>query len=302
MNIFVAGASGAIGRPLIAELVRRGHTVTGMTRSDAGARALADLGAAVARVSAFDATGLEEALRRSRAEVVIDELTALPKSPSEMADAAPGDRKLRLEGGGNLQRAARACGVRRYMQQASGFFLRPGSGLADESEGLAVDASPRVAASARTYAELEARVLNAGDMEGVALRYGFFYGPGTWYHPEGAAADLVRRQEVPIIGQGAAVWSWVHIDDAARATVEALTAPPGVYHIVDDNPSPVSVWLPAFARAVGAPPPPVVSEQEARAAAGEDAVYYGTRLRGASNAKAKRALGYAPRRLEWMST
>ena len=302
MNVFVAGASGAIGRPLIAELVRRGHTVTGMTRSDAGARALADLGAAVARVSAFDARGLEEALRRSRAEVVIDELTALPKSPSEMAEAAPGDRKLRLEGGGNLHRAARACGVRRYVQQASGFFLRPGSGLADESEGLAVDASPRVAASARTYAELEARVLNAGDMEGVALRYGFFYGPGTWYHPEGAAADLVRRQGVPIIGQGAAVWSWAHIDDAARATVEALTAPPGVYHIVDDNPSPVSIWLPAFARAVGAPPPPVVSEQEARAAAGEDAVYYGTRLRGASNAKAKRAFGFAPRRLEWLST
>ena len=302
MNVFVAGASGAIGRPLIAVLVRRGHTVTGMTRSDAGARALADLGAAVARVSAFDARGLEEALRRSRAEVVIDELTALPKSPSEMAEAAPGDRKLRLEGGGNLHRAGRACGVRRYVQQASGFFLRPGSGLADESEGLAVDASPRVAASARTYAELEARVLNAGDMEGVALRYGFFYGPGTWYHPEGAAADLVRRQEVPIIGQGAAVWSWVHIDDAARATVEALTAPPGVYHIVDDNPSPVSIWLPAFARAVGAPPPPVVSEQEARAAAGEDAVYYGTRLRGASNAKAKRAFGFAPRRLEWLST
>ena len=302
MNVFVAGASGAIGRPLIAELVRRGHTVTGMTRSDAGARALADLGAAVARVSAFDARGLEEALRRSRAEVVIDELTALPKSPSEMAEAAPGDRKLRLEGGGNLHRAARACGARRYVQQASGFFLRPGSGLADESEGLAVDASPRVAASARTYAELEARVLNAGDMEGVALRYGFFYGPGTWYHPEGAAADLVRRQEVPIIGQGAAVWSWVHIDDAARATVEALTAPPGVYQIVDDNPSPVSIWLPAFARAVGAPPPPVVNEQEARAAAGEDAVYYGPRLRGASNAKAKRAFGFAPRRLEWLST
>ena len=302
MNVVVAGASGAIGRPLIAELVRRGHTVTGMTRSDAGARALADLAAAVARVSAFDARWLEEALRRSRAEVVIDELTALPKSPSEMAEAAPGDRKLRLEGGGNLHRAARACGVRRYVQQASGFFLRPGSGLADESEGLAVDASPRVAASARTYAELEARVLNAGDMEGVALRYGFFYGPGTWYHPEGAAADLVRRQEVPIIGQGAAVWWWVHIDDAALATVEALTAPPGVYHIVDDNPSPVSIWLPAFARAVGAPPPPVVSEQEARAAAGEDAVYYGTRLRGASNAKAKRAFGFAPRRLEWLST
>jgi len=302
MNVFVAGASGAIGRPLIAELVRRGHTVTGMTRSGAGAKALAGLGAAVARVSAFDAQGLEEALRGSRAEVVIDELTALPRSQSEMAEAAPGDRKLRLEGGGNLHRAARACGVRRYIQQTSAFFLRPGSGLADESEGLAVDASPRVAASARAYAELEARVLNAGDMEGVALRYGFFYGAGAWYHPEGAAADQVRRQEVPIVGKGEAVWSWIHIDDAALATVEALTVPPGVYHIVDDDPSPVNIWLPAFARAVGAPPPPVVSEQEARASAGEDAVYYGTLLRGASNAKAKKVFGFAPRRLEWLNT
>ena len=218
-----------------------------------------------------------------------------------MAEAAPGDRKLRLEGGGNLHRAARACGVRRYIQQASGFFLRPGSGLADESVGLAVDASPSVAASARTYAELEARVLNAGDMEGVALRYGFFYGPGTWYHPEGATADQVRRREVPIVGKGEAVWSWVHIDDAALATIEALTVSPGVYHVVDDDPSPVRIWLPAFVRAVGAPPPPTVSEQEARAADGEDAVYYGTRLRGASNAKAKKAFGFAPRRLEWLS-
>ena len=187
LKIFVAGASGAIGRPLIAELVRRGHEVTGMTRSEAGARDLADLGAAVARVSAFDAAAVEQALRDARAEVVIDELTSLPKDPSEMAAAAPGDRKLRIEGGGNLHRAAMACGVRRYIQQASGFFLEPGSGLADESAGLAVDASPRVAASARAYAELEARVLNAGEMEGVALRYGFFYGPGTWYHPDGAA-------------------------------------------------------------------------------------------------------------------
>jgi nucleoside-diphosphate-sugar epimerase len=167
MNVFVAGASGAIGRPLIAELVRRGHTVTGMTRSDAGARALANLGAAVARVSAFDAPAVERALWQSRAEVVIDELTALPRHPSEMAAAAAGDRKLRLEGGENLYRTARACGVRRYIQQSSGFFLKPGSGLADESEGLAVDASPRVAASAQTYCELESRVLSAEGIEGI---------------------------------------------------------------------------------------------------------------------------------------
>jgi nucleoside-diphosphate-sugar epimerase len=137
-------------------------------------------------------------------------------------------------------------------------------------------------------------------MEGVALRYGFFYGPGTWYHPQGAAADQVRRREVPIIGQGNAIWSWVHIDDAAVATAQALAGPPGIYHIVDDDPSPVSLWLPAFARAVGAPPPPQISEQEARKAGGEEAVYYGTQLRGASNAKARKTLGFAPRRLEWL--
>src|SRR5262245_57727943 len=159
MRIFVAGASGAIGQPLVAELVRRGHEVTGMTRSEAGARSLADLGAAVARVSALDAAAVEQALRDARDEVVIDELTSLPKDPSGMAAAAPGDRKLRIEGGRNLHRAAMACGVRRYIQQASGFFLEPGSGLADESAGLAVNASPRVAMHARTYAELEARVL-----------------------------------------------------------------------------------------------------------------------------------------------
>ncbi len=193
MHVFVAGASGAIGRPLVAELVSRGHAVTGMTRSEAGAKVLASLGAAVARVSAFDAPGLERVLRESEADVVIDELTALPKSPADMAAAAEGDRRLRLEGGGHLLAAARRCGVRRYIQQASGFFLRPGPGLADEAEGLAVDASPRVAAGARTYAELEARLLAARDVEGVALRYGFYYGPGTWYHPDGASADMVRR-------------------------------------------------------------------------------------------------------------
>lgn len=302
MNIFVAGASGAIGRPLLTELVRQGHAVTGMTNSDAGARVIAGLGAAVARVSAFDAPALERALRESRAHVVIDELTALPRHPSEMAAAAAGDRKLRLEGGGNLHRAARANGVRRYIQQSSGFFLKSGHGLANEYEGLAVDASPRVAASARAYAELESRVLNADGIEGVALRYGFFYGPGTWYNPDGAAADQARKQELAIIGAGLGVWSWVHIEDAPVATVAALTAPPGVYHVVDDDPSPVRRWLPAFARWVGAPTPPRVTEQEALERVGEDTVYYGTKLRGASNAKAKKALNFAPRRLEWLDS
>jgi nucleoside-diphosphate-sugar epimerase len=300
MKIFIAGASGAIGQPLIAELVRRGHTVTGMTRSESGAANIRSLGAAVAMVSAFDAADVERVLRESAAEVVIDELTSLPKSPADMASAASGDRQLRLEGGGNLHRAALASGVRRYIQQASGFFLKASGEFATESDGLAVDASPGVAASARTYTELEARVLSLGAMEGLALRYGFFYGPKTWYNPDGAVADQARRREVPIIGEGQGVWSWVHIDDAALATVAALTAPAGVYNIVDDDPLPVARWLPEFARWVGAEPPPRLTEAEALNVGGEDAVYYGTKLHGASNAKAKRTFGFRPRRLEWL--
>jgi 2-alkyl-3-oxoalkanoate reductase len=301
MKVFVAGASGAIGQPLIAELLRQGHTVTGMTQSGAGAKRLIEQGATAEVANAFDVSSVKSALRRSQAEVVIDELTALPKNPADLPAALPGDRKLRLEGGGNLHRAALEIGIRRYIQQSSGFFLKAGSGLADESVGLAVDATPGVAASAQTYTELEGRVLNSSAMEGVALRYGFFYGPNTWYHPDGGSADQVRQQQVPIVGEGQGVWSWVHIEDAAFATVAALTAEPGIYVVVDDDPSRVSRWLPAFARSLAAPPPPRISEEVARASAGEDAVYYGTKLRGASNGKAKRVLNFRPRRLEWLN-
>jgi nucleoside-diphosphate-sugar epimerase len=301
MKVFVAGATGAIGRPLVAELIRQSHAVTGMTRSEASKQGMKELGAEIALVNALDALAVEEAVRKSGAEAVIDELTSLPKSPADMAAARATDHRLRIEGGGHLRRAALVCGARRYVQQSSGFFLAPGKGLADESVGMAVNASPGVASNARSYAELEARVLAPGPLEGVALRYGFFYGPGTWYSPEGACADQARRQEIRIVGKGEGVWSWVHIIDAARATVAALAAPPGAYNVVDDDPSPVNVWLPAFARSVGAPPPPRITDEQARAAAGEDAIYYGRKLRGASNTKAKKVLGFTPRRLEWLA-
>jgi nucleoside-diphosphate-sugar epimerase len=302
MKIFVAGASGAIGQPLVAELIRQGHAVTGMTHSDSGAETLEEAGATVVRVNALDAPALEEALRRSSAEVVIDELTALPRHPSDLAAAGPGDRKLRIEGGGNLFRAALAAGVRRYLQQASAFFLKAGSGLADESESLAVDATPGVSANAKTYAELERRLFSAPQIEGIALRYGFFYGPNTWYDPDGASAEQVRLEQMPIVGRGEGVWSWIHVEDAAVATAAALTSPAGIYNIVDDDPSPVHVWLPAFARFVGAPPPPQIPEDQARATVGEEPIYYQTRLRGASNKKAKQLLNFRPRRLEWLSS
>jgi 2-alkyl-3-oxoalkanoate reductase len=300
MKVFVAGASGAIGQPLIVELVKRGHEVTAMSRSAESAKKLEDLGAKTVELSAFDAAGVEKALRVSGAEVVIDELTSLPPDPMQIKDYAAGDRNLRIEGGGNLYRAAQMAGVRRYIQQASGFFLKATGDLATEADGLRVDATPGVAASSQTYTELEARVLQPGAMEGVALRYGFFYGPKTWYNADGAVAGHVRQGKYPIVGNGEAVWSWIHIDDAALATVEALTIPAGIYNIVDDDPSPMSRWLPEFAAWVGAPAPKKVAEFLAKAVAGEDAVYYATKLSGASNAKAKETFGFKPRRLEWM--
>ncbi len=301
MRVFVAGASGAIGEPLTAELLKQGHSVVGMTTSEARAKVLQGQGVEAVIVDAFDAASVESALRRSKAEVVIDELTSLPKDPSDMPKYAAGDRKLRMEGGGNLFRAAIATGVRRYLQQSSGFFLKAAAGiLADESSPMDVNASPSIAASARTYTELEARLFSSDAMEGVALRYGFFYGPKTWYHPGEAAANQVMQQQNPVVGNGEGVSSFVHINDAASATLALLTAEPGVYNLVDDDPSPQSVWLPAFAKFIGAPAPPRLTEAEVEAIAGEDAVYYGTKLSGASNAKAKRLLGWKPRRLEWL--
>jgi len=301
MRVFVAGASGAIGEPLIAELLKHGHSVVGMTTNETRARNLERQGAEARLVNAYDAEAVEAALKWAKAEVVIDELTSLPKEPGDMPKYAAGDRKLRLEGGGNLLRAAIACGVRRYLQQSSGFFLKSAKAtLADESCALDVNASPGVSASARTYMELEARLFGCDAIEGVVLRYGFFYGPKTWYVPGGAAANAVTKQQNPVVGKGEGVSSFVHIEDAAVGTVAALSAEPGVYNLVDDDPAPQAVWLPAFAKFVGAPEPPHISEAKAKEIAGEDAVYYATQLSGASNVKAKRILGWKPRRLVWL--
>jgi 2-alkyl-3-oxoalkanoate reductase len=301
MRVFVAGASGAIGEPLIAELLRQKHSVVGMTTSETRAKKLESQGAEAVIVDAFDAGAVLAALKRSKAEAVIDQLTSLPKELSDMPKYAAGDKKLRLEGGGNLLQAAVESGVRRYLQQSSGFFLKAAEGtLADESSGLDVSASPGVSASAQTYAELETRLFSSKQIEGVALRYGFFYGPKTWYYPGGSAANMVMRQQIPLIGKGEGISSFVHIDDAAVGTVAALGANPGVYNLVDDDPSPQSVWLPAFAKFLGAPAPASMSAVVVKAVAGEDAVYYAMKLSGASNARAKRILGWNPRRLEWL--
>ncbi|HZR82913.1 MAG TPA: NAD(P)-dependent oxidoreductase [Candidatus Binatia bacterium] len=303
MRIVIAGASGAIGRPLVHRLTANRHEVFALTRSRDSAPALREIGAEPLIADALDPAAVRAAVGRIRPDAVINELTSLPRhyTRAEMSAAAERDRKVRVEGNMNLLASLRDAGVRRYLMQSSGFWYAPGAGLADESVPFISSASPGVEAGARTYVELEARASATPGIESVALRYGFFYGPGTWYTRDGDVGDQVRRQQVPIIGEGQGVHSFVHIDDAAGATAAALECPPGAYNIVDGNPSPQHVWLTAFARAAGAPAPPRVSEEEALRASGADAVYYATRLRGASNDKARRELGFRPRPLEWLS-
>ena len=196
--------------------------------------------------------------------------------------------------------AAQAAGVRRYLRQSVAFFAVPGPGLADEETPLAMDASPAVAADARVLAEIEGRLLERSNFEGIVLRYGFFYGPGTWFHSDGDVAQQVRQQLFPFVGNGAGVWSWLHIEDAAIATAAAAgRGKSGIYIIANDQPLAVRQWLPAFAEWLNAPPPPQISVEDALQASGADAVYYGTQMRGASNAKAKRELSFQPRPLEW---
>ena len=301
MRVLIAGATGAIGHPLVRRLGAERHEVFALTQSPDSFAALKDLGAPVIG-NALDAAAVKAAVGRIRPDTVINELTSLPRhyTPEAMKAAAERDRKVRVEGNMNLLAALGDSGVRRYLLQSSGFWYAPGAGLADESVPFISSASPGVEASARIYMELEARASATPGIEFVALRYGFFYGPRTWYTREGDMGEQVRQQQVPIIGEGQGVYSFVHIDDAAGATAAALECRPGVYNIVDGNPSPQHVWLTAFARAVGAPAPRRVSEEEALRTLGPDAVYYATRLRGASNEKARRELEFRPRPLEWI--
>lgn len=300
MKIFIAGATGAVGLPLVRALATLGHQVTGMTRPGPGADRLRELGAQVSFADAFDPEAVHRAIEAALPDVVIDQLTWLPANPADIMKAMPNDTRLHREGGANLLAAAEKLGVRRYILQSRGFYLEaPAGQLADETARLRYDAPGEIGESTRTIGAYEDRVLASPSLNGIALRYGFFYGPGTWYRPGGAIADQVRRRESAIIGDGNAVWSFVHIDDAIAATVASLTAEPGIYNVVDDDPLPVSEWLPAFARWVDAPEPMRVSVEDALKSAGEEAVYYHTRLTGASNRRAKAQLGFAPRPLLW---
>jgi nucleoside-diphosphate-sugar epimerase len=303
MKIFVAGGTGAIGRPLIAQLLLEGHAVVALTRSPEKAEALAQQGIEPVVADVFDTDAVRTVVGRAQPEIVIEQLTALPRTYTRQSLTAAADvnTRIRVEGGANVLAAAQAAGVRRYLRQSVGFRATPGPGLADEGTPLAFDASRGVAEDARIVSELENRLLGIQTIEGIVLRYGFFYGPGTWFHPDGDVARQVRQQQFPIVGNGEGVWSWLHIEDGAIATVAAAErGKRGIYLIANDQPLAVREWLPAFARWLNAPPPPQLSVADVLRTTGADAVYYGTRMRGMSNAKAKRELAFHPRPLEWV--
>ena len=304
MKIFVAGGTGAIGRPLLARLLNKGHSVVALMRSTENAQALVEQGIEPAIADVFDPDAVKAVVARTQPDLVIEQLTALPRTYTResMMAAAPLNTRIRLEGGANVLAAALAAGVRRYVRQSIASWAVPGPGLADEETPLAFDASPAVAAEARLVAEIERRLFADPNIEGIALRYGFFYGPGTWFSPEGDVGRQVRQRQFPIIGNGDGLWSWLHIEDAAIASAAAAEqANPGIYVIANDRPLPVRVWLPAFAKWLNAPSPPQISVHDAlKTDGGADAVFYGTQLRGVSNAKAKRELNFQPRPLEWI--
>ena len=303
MKIFVAGATGAVGLPLVRALRTLGHEVTGMTRGGPGVGLLREVGASASTTDAFDRQAVRAAIAAAAPDVVIDQLTWLPADPADIIKSIPNDTRLHKEGGGNLFAAAEELGVARYILQSRGFYLDAPSGqLADETATLRYDAPGPIGESTRAMGAYEDRVLGSTALQGVVLRYGFFYGPGTWYRPDGASAEQARKGMSTIIGDGSGVWSFVHIDDAVAATVAAITAEPGTYNVVDDDPLSVSEWLPAFARWVDAPVPPRMSVADALAVAGEEAVFYHMNLTGASNARAKAKLGFTPRRLLWANS
>ncbi len=300
MKVFVAGASGALGNRLVPQLVAAGHEVVAMTRSAPKTASLNALGAQAVVVDALDREAVVEALRRAEPEVVIHQLTSLAgaKSFKRFDKEFALTNRLRTEGTDHLLEGARAAGSRRFIAQSYGNwnYARTGTGLKTEEDPLDPDPPANQVESLAAIRRLEAAVIGATGIEGLALRYGNLYGPGTGIADDGDIVASVRRRRFPIVGTGAGVWSFIHVDDAAAATVCAIDrGAPGAYNVVDDEPAPMSEWLPELARAVGAKPPRRVPVWLGRIAVGEVGVSMMTQIRGASNAKAKRELGWTPR-------
>jgi nucleoside-diphosphate-sugar epimerase len=303
VKIFVAGASGVIGRSLVPQLVAAGHDVVGMTRKPQHVQVIERKGARGLVGDVFDRVRLAELMSAERPEVVIDELTDLPRSlgPSGQSQF-DGNVRIRTEGARNLVDAARAAGARRIVAQSYAHVYAPVGGWV-KSEVDPLNLGPDVPEARRrnvgAIRTLEQAVLETPGIEGVALRYGTFYGPGTAYAADGSIAQLMRQRHYPIVGNGDGITSFIHVDDAAAATVLAPTGPTGVYNIADDEPARVAEWAPHLAALLGAPSPRHVPSFVIRVLGREHFVYRATEQRGASNAKAKALLEFRPRHASW---
>jgi nucleoside-diphosphate-sugar epimerase len=302
MRVFVAGATGAIGRPLIPKLVAAGHEVTGMTRSEAKAEVIRRTGARAAVVDVFDAEGLRGAIDEAAPEVIVHELTSLPdRLDFRQEGIYEPTNRVRTEGTRNLIDAGGAAGTRRFVCQSIAFAYRlDGARVKTEEDALMDDAPGQFGSGIRALREMEAMVLSADGLEALVLRYGFFYGPGTYYADDGTTTADARRRRMPIVGKGTGIFSFIHVDDAADATVAAVErGAPGVYNVSDDEPAPMSEWLPVFAEAAGARRPLRVPIWLARFVGGREVPTFALELRGASNEKAKRELGWQPAHASW---
>ena len=302
MHVFVAGATGVIGSRLVPLLLRAGHTVSAITRSpEAAARLRADsVEATVCDV--FDAQGLRKSLEAARPEVVVSQLTAIPGelNPRRIRREMAATNRLRTEGTELLLDVARAAGTRRAIVQSIAFLYYPeGTRYADEHEPLYTSCPRPFRDMAAAVARTE-RLARTSGMESIVLRYGYFYGPGSIYDHAGSFARAVRRRRVPIVGNGRGTFSFIHVDDAARATLQAVEGgPSGIYNVVDDDPAMVAEWLPHYAQVLGAPSPISVPEIVGRLAAGPYGTYLMCRQRGAYNWRAKEHLSWRPFHSSW---
>jgi nucleoside-diphosphate-sugar epimerase len=303
MRVFVAGATGAIGRQLVPRLVAAGHEVHGMTRSESKQAMLHELGAVPAVADALDADQVAEAVARAKPDVIVHQLTALAGVERYTERDAEPTNRLRTAGTDNLLSAGQAVGVRRFVAQgvaAYGAYARNGGPIKSEHDPLDPAPARDMRGTLAAIRHLEEAVLGARWTEGIVLRYGAFYGPGTSLASGEEQFELVRRRKFPLVGSGGGVWSFIHVADAAEATLAAVEhGGRGVYNVVDDEPAAVAEWLPALAQTLGAKKPMRVPRFVGRLFAGEAGVVMMTEIRGASNAKAKRELGWRPAHASW---
>ena len=302
MRVFIAGATGAVGSRLVPLLVASGHEVVGTSRSAERLGAIEAAGAKGVVMDGLDAASVRAAVLDARPDVIVHELTGLDGVAPDLKHFDEGfaaTNALRTRGTDHLLAAAREAGVARFIAQSFTGWPNERAGGRVKTEEDPIDPSP-TAASRETVAAIRHVERATTDAGGLALRYGGLYGPGNSIGTGGELLDMVHDGKLPLVGDGAGVWSFCHVDDAASATALAVErGAPGVYNIVDDDPAPVSEWLPELARIIGAKPPRHVPAWVARPLIGEHGVSLMTKIRGSSNAKAKRELGWEPRFPSW---